>query len=65
MHEGREWAVTYFAATVFSPAGVDIYSREKRTAEERVVRAVRQGLGGMQDEGLRRLGEELYEVRMD
>lgn len=62
-----EWAVTYFASTIFSPAGVDIYSRSKGAgaSSPEVVEAVTRALLGMEDEGLKRLGGELYEVRMD
>lgn len=65
--KGKEWAVTYFASTIFSPAGVDIYSRERGAgaAPEAVVQAVREGLLAMEDPGMRKLGGELYAVRMD
>lgn len=57
--------MTYFAATVFSSAGVDIYSREKKALPNAVVEAVKEALKGMVDPALRKLGEDLYEVRMD
>lgn len=63
--ERREWAVTYFAATVFSPAGIDIYSRERRALPDWVVEGVKGALAGLEDEGVRKLGEELFEVVMD
>lgn len=59
------WAVTYFAATVFSSAGVDIYSREKGDLPAAVVEGVREAFARMDDPALRKLGEELFEVRMD
>lgn len=67
LEDGREWAVTYFAATIFSSAGVDIYAKEKERggSDPGVVQAVRDALMGMEDPALRKLGEELYEVRMD
>lgn len=63
----KEWAVTYFASTIFSPAGVDIYSREKGAgaSSPEVVEAVKEALLAMEDPGMRKLGEELYEVKMD
>lgn len=39
--ENPEWIVTYFGSTVFSPAGIDIYSRgSKALSDEFVERLV-------------------------
>lgn len=44
-----EWVVTYFASTLFTPAGLDIYARTARgLSDEFVDRIVKEieGLGG-------------------
>ncbi|KAL9112584.1 MAG: hypothetical protein Q9227_003155 [Pyrenula ochraceoflavens] len=65
--EGRDWVVTYFAKTLFTPAGVDVYSRGG------------EGLGGTALEGIKeamvdlgkgegefgKLVEGLFEIKRD
>lgn len=47
--ENPEWIVTYFGSTVFSPAGLDLYSRGSKALSdemvEKIVRAI-EALGG-------------------
>lgn len=63
--ERRQWVVTYFAKTLFTPAGIDIYSRHPGGLRPGTVGAVKAALAGMPDEGVRKLSEELFEVKMD
>ncbi len=64
-YEGREWIVEYFASTLFTPAGVDILSKEKEVVPLGLVEGVKGALSGMEDVALRDLGEKLFEVKMD
>jgi hypothetical protein len=44
-----EWVVTYFASTLFTPAGLDIYSRTPRALSDEFVEGLIKeidGLGG-------------------
>lgn len=47
--ENPEWIVTYFGSTVFSPAGLDLYSRGSKALSdelvEKIVKAI-EALGG-------------------
>jgi hypothetical protein len=65
LYEGREWVVAYFASTLFTPAGVDILSKEKEVVPRGLVEGVKGALSGMEDTALRSLGEKLFEVKMD
>lgn len=52
--DGNEWVVTYFAKTLFTPAGVDIYSRDKgglaQTTVEQILDALKEfGVGVLTD----------------
>ena len=52
--DGNQWVVTYFAKTLFTPAGVDIYSRNMeglpQTTVEQILDALRGfGVGGITD----------------
>lgn len=57
---GNRWVVTFFAKTLFTPEGVDVYSREGRLKEETVggIKRGLEGLGGRVAE----LGRGLFEV---
>lgn len=60
---GNSWVVTYFAKTLFTPAGVDFYSRKGTLKPETVenIKASLAGLGG----DVVRLAGELFEVTKD
>ncbi|KAH7081406.1 hypothetical protein BKA63DRAFT_503746 [Paraphoma chrysanthemicola] len=60
---GNSWVVTYFAKTLFTPAGVDYYSRKGRLAPQTVedIKVGLKGLGG----DVEKLAGEVFEVGMD
>lgn len=60
---GNAYAVTFFAKTLFTPAGVDVYSREGALRAETVegIKAALKGLGGE----VEKLAGEMFEVGMD
>ncbi|KAL9601284.1 MAG: hypothetical protein Q9179_002926 [Wetmoreana sp. 5 TL-2023] len=59
--EGNQWAVTYFAKTLFTPAGIDVYSRRKEGVGDGVVEGIQEALGRSEDEGVRKLAGEVFE----
>ena len=60
-----QWAVTYFAKTLFTPAGIDIYAREKNGLPGEVVEGIKSALGGIGDEAVKKLAGEVFEVKRD
>jgi len=44
-----EWVVTYFASTLFTPAGLDIYSRSKDGLSDQFVEGLVEGIGALDD----------------
>lgn len=60
---GNSWVVTYFAKTLFTPAGVDFYSRKGSLTPEMVesIKAAIAGLGG----DVAKLAAGVFEVKMD
>lgn len=62
---GGGWAVTYFAKTMFTPAGIDIYSRGKEGVGDAVVAEIKNALGRIEHEEMRNLGRELFEIQRD
>ena len=59
------WAVTYFAKTPFTPEGIDIYSRKKEGVSDEVVDAIKEALGGVQNNDFKKLAGEIFEVKQD
>lgn len=62
---GQEWAVSYFASTLFTPAGIDIISKSKEKPSIEIVSAIKAAFARFGDAALRKLAEELFEVQMD
>lgn len=60
---GNSWVVTYFAKTMFTPAGMDFYSRKGQLSPETVqgIKDAIEGLGG----DVAKLGGEVFEVAYD
>lgn len=60
---GNSWVVTYFAKTLFTPAGVDFYSRKGNLKPETVesIKTALAELGG----DVAKLAGELFEVKLD
>ena len=59
---GEEWAVIWFQKTIFSPEGIDIFSRKKEGLREETVRGIKKSLG---DGKHKTMSEGLFEVSRD
>ncbi|KAI5207808.1 hypothetical protein E4T39_01666 [Aureobasidium subglaciale] len=59
------WVVTYFAKTLFTPAGIDFYSRRKEGLSEQTVQDIKTALSRVENEDVRRLSSEVFEVKTD
>ena len=59
------WAVTYFQKTLFTPAGIDVYSRGKGGLSEGLIRKIREAMRTVQEEGFKKLEKEIFEIRHD
>lgn len=60
---GNAYVVTFFAKTLFTPAGVDVYAR-KGVLKAETVEAIKAGLKGLGGE-VEKLAAEMFEVAMD
>jgi hypothetical protein len=60
---GNRYVVTYFAKTLFTPAGVDFYSRKGNLTPE-TIEGIKVGLVGLGGE-VAKLASEVFEVKMD
>lgn len=59
----NSWVVTYFAKTLFTPAGVDFYSR-KGALKPETLESIKAGLEMLGGE-IGKLAREIFEVKMD
>ena len=60
---GNSWVVTYFAKTLFTPAGVDFYSG-KRQLQPATVEGIKEAIKGLGGD-VAKLGGEVFEVAYD
>lgn len=63
--DGEQWAVTYFAKTLFTPEGVDVYSKKKEGLSAGMVESIKEALAKVDAEGVKKLAAELFVVKSD
>jgi hypothetical protein len=59
------WAVTYFAKTLFTPAGVDVYSKEKGGLSESLLQRIQDEMKTMGDDSFRKMLEGIFAIKQD
>jgi hypothetical protein len=62
---GNKWVVTCFAKTLFTPAGVDLYSKDNSGLQAETVVAIKKVLTEVDDEDIRKMAGDLFEVKID
>ena len=60
--QGKDWIVTYFSKTLFTPAGIDIYSRNENGVSEECVASIKAELTKLEDESLKKLADEVFAI---
>ncbi|KAL4788308.1 hypothetical protein BJX76DRAFT_173682 [Aspergillus varians] len=60
--ENNQWIVTYFAKTLFTPAGIDIYSRAKEGLPQTLVEEILQALKGLGVEQTTTLANNVFQI---
>ncbi|EKG12456.1 hypothetical protein MPH_10413 [Macrophomina phaseolina MS6] len=63
--EDDQWMVTYFVKTVFTPEGINVYSRRPGGTSEELLEEIQRALVMTEHPGLERLAAELYEIKSD
>lgn len=58
-----EWAVTYFAKTLFTPAGIDIYSRPDASISPELLVEIKKKLKETKDPTVMKLADEIFQVK--
>lgn len=62
---GNKWVLTVFAKTLFTPAGLDVYSLRKGGVREETLEGIKRALGAVDDENVKKMAGELFEVKVD
>jgi hypothetical protein len=57
---GRDWAVTYFGKTLFTPAGIDVYCKDKEGVSGACWENIKKALGEV--DAVRELAGTLFEL---
>ncbi|KAJ9623837.1 hypothetical protein H2204_011023 [Knufia peltigerae] len=60
--EDQAWCVTYFEKTLFTPAGIDVYSRRKEGLSEDMLRRIRKEIENIKDGNVQTLAGLLFEI---
>ena len=60
--DGNQWIVTHFTKTLFTPAGLDIYSRKREGPNENILQGTKDALKKMEDSTLQQMAEEVFRV---
>lgn len=63
--DDKDWVVTYFAKTLFTPAGVDIYSRDKRGLSQSTVDEIILALKGLEVKEITELAESIFPISQE
>lgn len=63
--EGNAWVATYFAKTLFTPAGIDVYSRQKKGVKREALEGILAALRGLGAEEIGGLVDGVFEIPRD
>ncbi|EME84871.1 uncharacterized protein MYCFIDRAFT_187714 [Pseudocercospora fijiensis CIRAD86] len=61
----NKWVVTMFAKTLFTPAGIDVYSRSKEGLLHETLEEIKMALASIDDSGIGKLSEAIFEIKVD
>ncbi|KAL4887139.1 hypothetical protein BJY04DRAFT_48459 [Aspergillus karnatakaensis] len=61
-NDGNQWLVTYFAKTLFTPAGIDIYSRRKNGLPQSSIKEILKTLQGLGVDEITKLTYSIFEI---
>lgn len=63
--EDGGWVVTFFRKTLFTPAGIDIYSRRKEGLSDATLARIKAELAKIEDPEFLKLADQIFEVVHD
>ncbi|KAK5170533.1 uncharacterized protein LTR77_005121 [Saxophila tyrrhenica] len=63
--DGNKWMVTEFAKTLFTPAGIDVYSKDRSGLKAETLEAIKKALTEVDDPDVKKLSGEIFEITID
>ena len=62
---GNKWVMTMFAKTLFTPAGIDLYSKDRTGVSSETLGDIKEGLSEIEDPDVKKMASEIFEVTID
>ena len=62
---GNKWMVTVFAKTLFTPAGIDVYSQAHAGLKAETLKEIKFALANVGDADVKKMAETLFEIATD
>jgi hypothetical protein len=63
--DGNKWVVTMFAKTLFTPAGLDVYSQSRSGVKTETLESIKKALTEIEDADVRKMSGEIFEITID
>lgn len=63
--EDGGWAVTYFAKTLFTKAGIDVYARNKTGVSKELLEKIKTEIRKIDDQNVRVMADQMFEIQHD
>ncbi|KAK4624734.1 hypothetical protein CLAFUW4_05356 [Fulvia fulva] len=64
-HNGNKWMVTMFVKTMFTPAGLDVYSKAREGLNAKTLADIKAALSKVEDGDVQKMVVELFEITSD
>jgi hypothetical protein len=64
-NNGNKWAVTMFAKTLFTPAGIDVYSQSRGGVRPETLEGIKNALDAIDDADVKSMAKNIFEVKID
>ncbi|KAF7188909.1 hypothetical protein HII31_09832 [Pseudocercospora fuligena] len=61
----NKWVVTMFAKTLFTPAGIDVYSQSRGGLRHETLEEIKMALAKIDDSSIEKMADTIFEIRVD
>lgn len=62
---GNKYVVTMFAKTMFTPAGIDVYSQARTGVAAETLASIKEGLFNVDDSDVKKMARDLFAIKSD
>lgn len=61
----NKWVVTMFAKTLFTPAGIDVYSQSREGLRAETLEEIKLALAKIDDSSIEKMADTIFEIQVD